>query len=41
MDREAWQAPVHRVAESDTAEGNEHAHVVIYLVFSYNVSLKM
>ena len=27
MDREAWQATVHRVTESDTTEATEHAHI--------------
>ena len=26
MDRGAWQASVHRVSESDTTEGTQHAH---------------
>ena len=26
MDREAWQATVHRVAELDTTEATEHEH---------------
>ena len=28
MDRGAWRATVHRVAESDTAEATEHAHIL-------------
>ena len=27
MDRGAWQATVHRIAESDTTEVTEHAHM--------------
>ena len=38
MDREAWWATVHRVAESDMTEATEHAHIIyIALYNTYNL----
>ena len=39
MDRGAWRATVHSLAESDTTEATQHACIVLLLLsFSYSTS---
>ena len=39
MDRGAWQATVHRVAESDTTEVTEQAHTCVFKVLKQKDTL--